>query len=147
MSSFETLSSSFFSQFMHEKGTKEQQVCHVISLTLVRSWTASKADLYGVLLANWKPQTSTCGKTDLTPSPSLLTKTCMELSLVCVSTATHNKQQLLGPLNVFQELVSHAFVRVSSLNQAREIGNRNLPNQIKDKNTTVKGELTVSWTQ
>lgn len=35
----------------------------VILLTLVRSWTASKADLYGVLVANWKPQTSTCSQT------------------------------------------------------------------------------------
>lgn len=123
---------------MCERDIKEQQVRHVISLTLVRSWTASKADLYGVLLANWKPQTSTCSKTDLTPSPSQLTKRCMELSLVCVSTATHNKQQLLGPLYVFQELVSHAFVQVSSLNQAREICNRNLPNQIKDKTQPLK---------
>lgn len=31
-----------------------------ITLTLVRSCTASKADLKGVLLANWKPLTSTC---------------------------------------------------------------------------------------
>lgn len=65
----------------------------------------------------------------------------MELSLVCVSTATHNKQQLLGPLYMFQELVSHAFVQVSSLNQAREIRYRNLPNQIKDKTRSIKGEI------
>lgn len=35
----------------------------VFLLTLVRSWTASKADLNGVLLASWKPQTSTCSQT------------------------------------------------------------------------------------
>lgn len=35
-----------------------------IRLTLVRSCTASKADLKGVLLASWKPPTSTCKSTE-----------------------------------------------------------------------------------
>lgn len=34
----------------------------IISLTLVRSWMASKADLNGVLLASWNPETSTCSQ-------------------------------------------------------------------------------------
>lgn len=40
--------------------------------------------------------------------------------------ATHHEEQMLRPLHVFQELVSHAFVQVGSLNQARKVGNRNL---------------------
>lgn len=51
----------------------------------------------------------------------------MKLSSLLVVTATHNKEQMLCPLHVLQKLVSHAFVQVSSLNQTREIRNRNLP--------------------
>lgn len=47
----------------------------VIKLTLVRSCTASKAVLYGVLLANWKPQTSTCSQTLTLLSVSQYTET------------------------------------------------------------------------
>lgn len=30
--------------------------------------------------------------------------------VLCVTATTHHKQQLLGPLHMFQELVAHAFV-------------------------------------
>lgn len=68
--------------------------------------------------------------------------------------ATHHKQKLPGPLHMLQELVAHAFVHVSSLDQAWEISNRNLPEitrtplnegkQIKRKpvQQTVKGHYT-----
>lgn len=52
--------SSCCAQSTCERSFRRQKV---ITLTLVRSWTASNADLYAVLLANWKPQTSTCSQT------------------------------------------------------------------------------------
>lgn len=59
-----------------------------------------------------------------------------------LTATTHHKQQLLGPLHVFQELVAHAFVYVSALNQAWEVGDRNLPKRKNDKNIAEWGETT-----
>lgn len=35
---------------------------------------------------------------------------CSSAYVLCVTATTHHKQQLLGPLHMFQELVAHAFV-------------------------------------
>lgn len=70
----------------------------------------------------------------------------MKLSSLLVVTATHNKEQMLCPLHVLKKLVSHAFVQVSSLNQTREIRNRNLPKTQK-RHSFKGGIITLTYPQ